>query len=159
MADAPRFAEQARHERDEEERNRSAELRTSQVSANKVCDETSKKMELEDAMSGCTGPEQHEGPRKSGAAQNSMKGAEERNQAGSRSRRTSPHRNRSKRWDWRSDEKTYNKRITKLSKATAHVVRYGPVEQTWNDQQEIVENFKEKKTPQEKSLTRQRSER
>ena len=51
VADAARSAEQARHERDEEESNRTAELGTSQVSANKVCDDTQKKLELEDVMS------------------------------------------------------------------------------------------------------------
>ena len=144
VADAECSAKQARHERDEEESNRTAELGTSQVSAKKVCDDTQKKIGAGGCDVGFTGQGQHQGPRKSGAAQNSMKGAEERNQDGSRSRRTSPHRNTSKRWDWRSDEKTYNKRSTKLSKATAHVVRYGPVEQTWYDQQEIVEQFNKK---------------
>ena len=55
-----------------------------------------------------------------------------------------PHRTRTHRKDsiGEVDERTYNKIITKLSKATAHVVRYGPSEQTWYDQQEIVKQFK-----------------
>ena len=52
VADAARFAEQARNERNEEEEtNRTAELRTSQKSAGKVSDDTQKTfLELEDAI-------------------------------------------------------------------------------------------------------------
>ena len=42
VADAVRFAEQARNESEEEQTNRTAELRTSQVSATKFSDETQK---------------------------------------------------------------------------------------------------------------------
>ena len=68
------------------------------------------------------------------AAQNME--TEEQNQEGSSSRRTSPCKKKQKRWDWRGDERTYKKMITEVSKAIANVVRYGPAEQTWHDQQE-----------------------
>ena len=73
-------------------------------------------MELEDAM----------------RAVNSIR-AQERDfeeQGGSSSRRASPYKKKSRRWNWRGEERTYKKRITEVSKAIAHVVRYGPAEQT-----------------------------
>ena len=68
------------------------------------------------------------------AAQNSAEGIEEQPQEGSCSRRASPHKKKSKRWDWRGDERTRNEMIAEANKAIAHVIRCGPVDQTWYKQ-------------------------
>ena len=78
-------------ERDEEGTNRTAELRSSQVSADKGSDDTHKKiLELEDAMAALRAENNIRAQERDCAAQNSTKGTEEQNLEGSSSRRVSP---------------------------------------------------------------------
>ena len=99
-----------------------AELRTSQVSSH---DTQKKFLELGDAIVALRAENRIRARERDRAAQNSAEGTEEQHQEGSCSRRASPHKKKSKRWDWRGDERTHNEMIADVSKATAHVVRYG----------------------------------
>ena len=131
VADAARSAEQARKEKYEEEMNRTAELRSSQVCASKVSDDTQKNiLELEDAIAVLRA----ENNKETVLRKRSTKGTEEQNQEGSGRRITSLYNKKSKRWDWRGDARTYNKTFTEVRKVIAHVVRYGLAGQTWHEQ-------------------------
>ena len=127
--EAPTFSQwdPARRQRIWDSTSRMAELRTPQVTTNKVSEDTQKQnLELEQAI-----PTLRAEQERKRAAQNSTLGAEEQNQIRSSSTRTSPYNQKLKRWDWRGDERTYNRMITEVSQATVHVVRYGSAEPTW----------------------------
>ena len=90
VADAARFAEQAKKERTqrgrlEEELHRIAEPRTSQVSAHKVTDDTKEKiLELEGAIAALRAERSIRAQRADTASQINTKGTEEQNQEASR---------------------------------------------------------------------------
>ena len=95
-------------------------------------------MELEGAIAALRAENSIRPQERDSATQNITGGTEEQNQEGSGSSRASPDR-------------TYNKMVTEVSKATTHVVSYVSAEQTWHEQQEISKEST-------KSLMKKRSE-
>ena len=129
VSDAERSAEQVRNE---EDMSRMAELKTTHVAANEVIEDSQKKnSEFDEAKAILRAESSVRAQERERTLQNSTKGDEEQNQEGRSSRRTLPHKTKSKRWDWRGEERTWNTMITEVTEAIAQVVRYGPAEQTW----------------------------
>ena len=99
VAGDARFAEQARNVRNEKDMNRTADLRTSQVSAIEVSDDTKKNiLELDDAIAALRAENSIGAKESDSATRNSTKGTEEQKQGGSSSKRQSTYKKKSKRW-------------------------------------------------------------
>ena len=99
VAGEARFAEQARNRRNEEEMDRTADLRMSQVSAIEVSDDTQKKIvELDDAIADLRSENSIGAKESDSATRNSTQGTEEQKQGGSSSKRQSTYERKSKRW-------------------------------------------------------------
>ena len=113
------------------------------MSAGEFSEDTKKKIsELEDATGAKRAEHSIRARKRDRAAQNIVMGTEEQKQEGSSRRRTSPYKEKSKRWDWRGDARTFDKMITGECMAIAHVVRHGPAFQTLHEQQETIKDVK-----------------